>query len=101
MEKIKLRKNPLTVISKETFCDYNIRDIQSNSTWFDNPYEDYAIVPDEMVETIMETHGFCDIELNEDGTKIVSFTAREIPEIPVEEPEPSTDEVLNALLGVE
>ena len=97
----KKRVNPFCVISKETFGEYKVRDIQTNIAWLENPYDDYAVVPDEMVTDIMETHGFCDIELNEDGTEIVSFTAREIPEIPVEEPEPGTEDVLNALLGVE
>lgn len=102
-EDIKSRVNPFCVISKETFGEYNVRDIQTNSGWTENPYEDYAIVPDDMVEDIMATCGFCDIELNEDGTEIVSFTAREIPDIPQEEEEtePSADEILDALLGVE
>ena len=86
------RVNPLCVISKETFGDYNVRDIQTNSAWGENPYEDYVVVPDDMVTAIMETHGFCDIVLNEDGTEVVSFTAREIPEIPVPEPEPTQKE---------
>lgn len=101
MENVKQRKNPFCVIAKEPW-ENGGRDLQSNGAWSENPYGDgYAVVPDEMVPDIMETHGFCDIELSEDGTEIVSFTAREIPEIPVEEPEPGTDEVLNALLGVE
>ena len=49
------------------------------------------MVPDAMVKGIMETRGFCDIALNEDGTEVVSFTAREIPVIP--EPEPVSDDV--------
>lgn len=97
------RKNPFCVISKETFGEYNVRDIQTNSGWSENPYPDYAVVPDDMVEDILTTCGFCDIELNEDGTEIASFTAREIPDIPQkeEEKEPSADEILDALLGVE
>ena len=81
------RVNPFCVISKATFGEYAVRDIQTNSAWGENPYgEDYAVVPDDMVTAIMETGGFCDIELNEDETEVVSFTAREIPEIPTEEP---------------
>ena len=57
--------------------------VETNSSWGANPYGDgYAVVPDEMVTAIQETNGFCDITLNEDGTEIVGFTAREIPEIP-------------------
>lgn len=96
------RVNPFCVISKATFGDYNVRDIQTNSAWGANPYgNDYAVVPDDMVTDILETRGFCDIVLNEDGTEVVSFTAREIPEIPVAEAEPTTEDVLNALLGLE
>lgn len=101
IEEIPQRVNPFCVISKNTFGEYAVRDIQSNSSWGANPYEDYAVVPDDMVLEIMETKGFCDITLNEDGTEVVEFTAREIPEIPTEESEPTTEEVLNALLGLE
>ena len=86
------RVNPFCVISKNTFGEYNVRDIQTNSAWGANPYEDYAVVPDDMVQAIMETRGFCDIKLNEDGTEVVSFTAREIPEMPVPTPEPTAEE---------
>ena len=85
------RVNPFCVISKEVYGEYAVRDIQTNSAWGENPYpEEYAVVPDEMVQAIMETKGFCDIVLNEDGTEVVEFTAREIPEIPTEEA-PFTD----------
>lgn len=98
------RVNPFCVISKNAFGEYAVRDIQTNSGWGANPYgEEYAVVPDEMVTDIMETHGFCDIELNEDGTEVVSFTALEIPDIPAPEPEPTPtdesvwDEMANAI----
>lgn len=97
LEDLKIRQNPLCVISKATFGDYNIRDIQSNSSWSKNPYGDeYAIVPDNMVQAIMETGGFCDIELNEDETEVISFTPREIPYIPEPEVEPTENEKLRA-----
>lgn len=103
MEEMKVRKNWFCVISKETFGEYAVHDIQTNSAWNTNPYEDYAVVPDEMVEAIMETRGFCDVELNEDGTEVVSFVAREIPDIPEPTPEvePSADELMDILLGVD
>lgn len=79
------RKNPFCVISK-TANENGWHDLQTNSAWSSNPYdEDFAIVPDDMVEAIMETFGYCDIVLNEDGTEVVSFTATEIPVIEVEE----------------
>jgi hypothetical protein len=99
------RVNPFCVISKATFGEYAVRDIQTNSAWCENPYgEDYAVVPDDMVVSILETMGFCDITLNEDGTEVVEFTAREIPEIPQEEPQPTAEdriaelEMQNAML---
>ena len=98
------RVNPFCVISKATFGEYAVRDIQTNSAWSENPYgEDYAVVPDDMVTAIMETRGFCDIVLNEDGTEVVEFTAREIPEIPSEDvkTEPTADDIINAMLGLE
>ena len=109
------RTNPFCVISKDTFGQYNVHDIQTNSAWGANPYgADYAVVPDNMVADIVQTSGFCDIELNEDETEVVSFTALPIPEMPEAEPTPSVDdriatleaeneelkETLNALLGV-
>ena len=98
------RENPFCVISKATRGEYLVHDIQTNSTWGKNPYgEDYAIVPDAMVPDIMATKGFCDIVLSEDGTEVVEFTAREIPEIPQEEvtAEPNADDIINAMLGLE
>lgn len=98
------RVNPLCVISKATFGEYAVHDIQTNSGWGENPYgEDYAIVPDDMVIAIAETMGFCDIVLNEDGTEVVSFTAREIPEIKNEDAviQPTADDIINAMLGLE
>ena len=88
------RVNPFCVISKAIYGEYAVRDIQTNSGWSANPYgNDYAVVPDDMVTDILETRGFCDIELNEDCTEVVSFTAREIPDIPVAEPTPTDESV--------
>lgn len=93
-DEIAERKNPFCVISIDTFGEYGVHDIQTNSSWTSNPYETgYAVVPDEMVEAIMETCGFCDITLNEEGTEVVSFVAREIPDIPEPEPEPAPEDV--------
>lgn len=97
-----LRNHPLCVVSKEIKSKRGARSVQSNSVWTKNPYGDaYAIVPDELVEGILATDGFCDIVLNEDGTEIVSFAALEKPEIPVEPvvDEPTADELFDILLG--
>lgn len=92
-----VRKNPICVISIETFGDYAVHDIQTNSAWQSNPYEGYVVVPDDMVEDILATQGFCDITLSKDGTEVKSFKAREIPEIEQPAPKPSTEERLEAL----
>lgn len=87
------RVNPFCVISKCVYGEYAVHDIQTNSSWGENPYpEEYAVVPDDMVQEILATKGFCNIELNEDGTEVVGFTANEIPEIPTPEPEPTAEE---------
>ena len=92
------RVNPFCVISKETYGEYAVHDIQTNSSWGENPYpEEYAVVPDEMAQAILETRGFCDIELNEDGTEVVGFTPREIPEIPEQPHEPTAEERIEEL----
>ena len=92
------RANPFCVISKATLGEYAVRDIQTNSAWSENPYGDgYAVVPDDMVADILETRGFCDIELSEDGTEVVEFTAREIPNIPTPEAEPTLEERVTTL----
>ena len=82
------RKNNFCVIGKKAL-ENGWRDLQTNQAWSKNPYgEDYAVVPDDLVGSIMKTRGFCDIVLNEEGTEVVSFTPLEIPDIP--EPEPQT-----------
>ena len=94
------RVNPFCVISKDVVKvedingkKHDLHMIETNSAWGANPYGDaYAVVPDDMYEAIMETHGFCDIELNEDGTEVVSFTAREIPVIPEPPHEPTAED---------
>lgn len=88
------RKNNFCVVAKE--ADENgWRSLQTSSAWAENPYgEGFAVVPDDMVPAILETMGFCDIVLNEDGTKVVEFTATEIPVFPEPEQEPTVEERL-------
>jgi hypothetical protein len=77
----------LYIISKDTFGSHNVRDIQSNSCWCECVLDGYASIPEALVEGILETRGYCDIVLNEDQTEVVSFTAREMPDVPCA-PEP-------------
>ena len=97
-----MSNNPLCVISKVPYGSRNIYNIQTNSAWTKNPYGDtYAVVPEDMVEAVMATKGFLDPVFNEEGTKLVSFTALEKPVIP-DEPvvdEPTADELIDILLG--
>ena len=72
------------VISKATFGDYEVRDIQCNANWCSCPYSDYALIPENMVEGILATKGYCDIVLTDDGSTVASFVAREIPSVPSE-----------------
>lgn len=91
------RVNPFCVISKEG-NENGWHDLQTNSSWSGNPYgEEYAVVPDDMVEAILETCGYCDLELSEDGTEVVAFTPLEIPVTPEREPEPTTEDDLLAM----
>ena len=102
------RVNPFCVISKDAIKvedvngkKHDLHMIETNSSWGSNPYpKEYAVVPDDMVPAIMETMGFCDITLSEDGTEAVEFVAREIPKITATEPEPTTDDIVNTILGV-
>ena len=88
MEEVIIRENPFCIVSKETFGELNVHSIRTSTAWSENPDPDnFAIVPDEMVPSILDTNGFCDIILNDDGTEVVSFTAREILEIPDSEHE--------------
>jgi hypothetical protein len=97
-----IKENPFCVISIATYGENEMHDIQTNSGWSKNPYGDgYAVVSDEMVQDILETKGYCDIVLNDDGTEVVSFTARDIPEPEAVKAEPTTGDILDALLGVE
>ena len=93
------RKNWFCVISKDTYGEYGVHDIQTNSAWSANPYgEEYAEVPDDMVPGILATGGYCKIVLSEDGAEVVSFTALEKPNIPKAEPEPSAQDDTDAMM---
>jgi len=95
-EEIVTRKNPFCVISKEANSN-GWHDLQTNSAWSSNPYGDtFAVVPDDMVEAIKETYGYCDITLNEDGTEVVSFVKKAIPVFPESTPEPTQLDIIEA-----
>ena len=96
-EEILKRENSFCIISTDVYGDNAVRDIQTNTGWHKNPYDSgYVVVPDNMVLDILETKGYCDIVLNDDNTEVVSFTAREIPEVNEVENEPTEYEKLRA-----
>ena len=95
-EEVVTRKNDFCVIRKES-NEHGWHDLQTNSAWSCNPYgDDYAVVPDEMVEAITETCGYCNIELNEDGTEVVSFEKVPIPIMPEADPIPTHLDLIEA-----
>lgn len=67
------------IISVNTFGKNNVHDIQSNSCWSECALDGYVVIPDEMVDAVLATKGYCDIVLNNEGTELASFTARAIP----------------------
>lgn len=67
------------IISIDTFGEHEVHDIQCNSCWSGCAIDGYALIPDGLVEGILETSGYCDIVLNNDGTEVSSFTARPEP----------------------
>ena len=89
----------LYVISKEKQGDeFPHHDIQWNSRWTENPYPDtYVIIPESVVDRILPTKGFCNLALNEDGTEVLDFSKLPIPEIPVPEEGPTTEEKIAEL----
>lgn len=84
------RKSPFCVISRAAFGQYAVHDIQTNSAWSANPYGDaYAVVPDELVEAVMETGGFLEPVWSGDGTELAGFAPLDKPELPAAEEQPS------------
>lgn len=67
---------------------------QSHRTecWLDG----YIEIPSKMVEEVVATGGYCDLTI-EEGV-LVGVTPTERPTVP--EAEPTTEDILNAMLGV-
>ena len=77
------------------------REILLGVEYIPEDYKSYAIIPDDLLEGILATDGWCDVEVGDDGKTAIGFTAVEIPEYARKSTEPTTDDILNALLGVE
>ena len=96
MEEVVTRQNDFCVISKEA-NENGWRDLQTNSSWSTNPDPDYfVVVRDELVPSIKETCGYCDIVLSEDGTEVIDFTPTEIPVIAEPEEVPTQLDMIEA-----
>ena len=59
----------------------------------------YAVIPDEM-ETPNFPFGSIEVEEINGVMTVTKWTAGEIPETPVEKPEPTVNDIINAMLGV-
>jgi len=91
-EEVVMRKNNFCVIKIEA-NENGWHDLQTNSSWSSNPYGDeFVEVEDELVPNILETGGYCNITLNEEGTKCIAFVATEKPVVPEPEPEPTPND---------
>lgn len=88
------RQHPFTVISVNGTEEYpTLHDIQQNSAWSENPYgESYAVVPDDMVDDVMQCGCWCNIE-TENGV-LTKITPVEPPVIPPTPHEPTDIEIL-------
>lgn len=73
------------------------REIRVGVEYDEEQHKSFAIIPDSMLEEILATEGLCDLELSEDGTEVVSFTALEVPDFMKGASEPSTEERIAAL----
>lgn len=69
------------IIMKESYGDEYAREIRTDVEYIEEQYLGFAVVPPELVNGIIDTKGYCDIELSEDGKTVVSFTARANPHI--------------------
>ena len=88
----------VNVISKIKTRFPSARDIQIGIEWDDEICSIFAVIPDELLDGILATGGWCDVEVSEDGKTVVNFTATEIPEyIRKREEEPTVDERIDAL----
>lgn len=74
------------------------REFHIGVEWDENQHKSFAIFPDEMIDGIVACEAFCDLELNEDGTEVISFIALELPDFMKEVSEPSAQDDTDAML---
>lgn len=76
---------------------YHRRQIIIGVEYDEEQHKSFAIFPDSMIEGLLATEGFCELELSEDGKEVVSFTPLEIPEYAKKPTEPTAEERIAAL----
>jgi hypothetical protein len=75
----------IKIIAEENGQHYFQSQSHRTECWMDG----YIAVPSKFEETVFECLGFCDIELNEDGTEIINVTALDVPELEPSYSEPT------------
>lgn len=74
------------------------REILTNVEWDDGAFKSHAVIPDDLLDGILATGGWCELELSEDGKTVINFTETEIPEhIKNFQAEPTLEERIAAL----
>lgn len=76
---------------------YQRRQISIGVEYDEEQHESFAIFPDSMIDELLATEGFCELELSEDGKEVISFTPLEIPDYAKEPTEPTAEERIAAL----
>lgn len=80
------------IIATVTFNQYDRHSILPDTLPDEALFPDYAEVPEELEAGILETQGFCDLLLSDDGRKVLAFVPRPIPDLPEpDEPEENID----------
>lgn len=88
----------VNIISKLPLPLPYARDVRTDVEWDDIIHKNFAVIPDELLDGILATDGWCDLELSEDGKTVVNFTETEIPEyIRKLQEEPTIEERFAAL----
>ena len=88
----------VNIISKLPLPLPYARDVRTDVEWDDIIHKNFAVIPDELLDGILATVGWCDLELSEDGKTVVNFTETEIPEyIRKLQEEPTIEERFAAL----
>ena len=84
----------VNIISKRKQRIPLAREIVRDVEWDSEAHQTFVIIPDNLLEGILATDGWCDLELDENGN-LINFIPREIPDY-VKNPIPTTEQLLDA-----